>query len=189
MIECLKPFVCKKAHSSVSFVPLHRLLAVSIALASGAVVASDDPFGGEDSLWDMSPEELGKVRVTSLATGTETPLDKAAAIATVITEADINAMGATDLDQILETVPGVHVGRSDQAYAPKYNIRGITSSLNAQTLMLVNGTPVTDLVFGNRSNVWAGMPVKSIQRIEVIRGPGSATVSYTHLTLPTIYSV
>jgi hypothetical protein len=43
----------------------------------------------------MSLEELGKIRVTSLASGTATPLDKAAAIATVITAEDIEAMGAT----------------------------------------------------------------------------------------------
>ena len=136
-------------------------------------MASTNGFAGEDSLWDMSLEELAKVPVSSLATGTETPLDKAAAVVTVITEADISAMGATDLDQVLETVPGIHVGRSNQTYSPKYNIRGITAAFNAQTLVLLNGIPVTNLAFGNRGNVWAGMPVKSIQRIEVIRGPGS----------------
>lgn len=159
-------FVSKFTYSS--------LLAFSITLTCGSVLANDDPFGGGDSLWDIPLEELGQVRVTSLATGTETPLDKAAAVATVITEKDIKAMGATDLDQILETVPGVHVGRSDQAYFPKYNIRGITSQYNSQTLVLINGIPVTQLAFGNRGNAWAGMPVKSISRVEVIRGPGSA---------------
>ncbi len=147
---------------------IKKIVAISVALASGVAGANDE------SLWDMSLEELGQVRVISLATGTETPLDKAAAVATVITEDDIIAMGATDLDEILETVPGVHVGRSDQAYFPKYNIRGITSQYNSQTLMLVNGIPITQLAFGNRGNAWAGMPVKSISRIEVIRGPGSA---------------
>lgn len=167
--EILTPSVLLKTKQPFAFsFPLSSFLAVSMALASGAVGANDD------SLWDMSLEELGQVRITSLATGTETPLDKAAAVATVITKDDITAMGATDLDEILETVPGLHVGRSDQAFSPKYNMRGITSSFNAQTLMLVNGIPVTDLVFGNRGNTWAGMPVKSIERIEVIRGPGSA---------------
>ena len=131
-------------------------------------------LANDESLWEMSLEELGQIRVTTLATGTATPLDKAAAVATVITEEDIIAMGATDIDQVLETVPGLHVGRSSQAFFPKYNIRGITSQYNSETLVLINGTPITDLVFGNRANVWGGMPVKSISRIEVIRGPGSA---------------
>jgi iron complex outermembrane receptor protein len=155
--------------------PIERsLLALTISLCASNLIADDATFGSEDSLWEIDPEQLAQIRVTSLATGTETPLDKAAAVATVITEADILAMGATDLDEILETVPGLHVGRSDQAFFPKYNIRGITSTYNAQTLVLVNGVPITSLVLGNRSNVWAGMPVKSISRIEVIRGPGSA---------------
>jgi len=132
--------------------------------------ANDEP----ESMWDMSLEDLGQVRFTSLATGTSTPLDKAAAVATVITAKDIIAMGAIDIDEVLETIPGLHVGTSDQGYSAKYNIRGITSAFNAQTLMLINGIPITNLVFGNRGNVWAGMPVKSISRIEVIRGPGSA---------------
>jgi outer membrane receptor for ferrienterochelin and colicin len=145
---------------------------LSIALSS--TILSQGVLAEDDSMWDMSLEDLGTIRVTTLATGTATPLDKAAAVATVITEEDIIAMGATDVDEILETVPGLHVGTSDQTFAGKYNIRGITSAFNAQTLMLINGIPITELVFGNRGNVWAGMPVKSIARIEVIRGPGSA---------------
>lgn len=131
-------------------------------------------WANDDSLWDMSLEELGQIRVTSLASGTATPLDKAAAVATVITEEDIYAMGATDIDQVLETIPGLHVNRSTQAFSPNYTFRGITSSYNPQTLLLINGIPVTTLSSGNRSQVWGGMPVKAIKQIEVIRGPGSA---------------
>lgn len=128
----------------------------------------------DSSLWDMSLEDLGKIRVTTLASGTATPLDKAAAIATVITAEDIEAMGANDISQVLETVPDLHVGISDQVFAPKYNIRGITSNRNAQTLMLINGIPITNLFTGNRGQAWMGMPVKGIARVEIIRGPGSA---------------
>lgn len=144
------------------------LLSLLFSFSTGLSFASDR------QLWEIPLEELVQTRISTLASGTATPLEKAAAVMTVITEEDIVAMGATDIDQVLETVPGLHVGTSDQGYAPKYNIRGITSGLNAQTLMLINGVPVTNLVFGNRGNVWAGMPVKSISRIEVIRGPGSA---------------
>ncbi|WP_282433957.1 TonB-dependent receptor plug domain-containing protein, partial [Marinobacter caseinilyticus] len=112
--------------------------------------------------------------MVSIASGTETPLDKAAAITSVISAEDIQAMGATDLDQVLETVPGLHVNHSDQTFSPKYIFRGMTSSFNPQALLLVNGIPVTTMMFGNRTTVWGGMPIKAINRIEVIRGPGSA---------------
>ena len=147
---------------------------LGLCLSLSSTLLLTDPALASGDLWDMSLDELGKIRVTSIASGTQTPLDKAAAIATVITSDDIAAMGATDLDQVLETVPGLHVGRSDQDYTPKYIIRGITSTFNPQTLVLINGIPVTSLVFGNRGNAWGGMPIKSIARVEVIRGPGSA---------------
>lgn len=147
-------------------VSAHRLLLTGLLLGAPPALA--------DNLWDLPLEELVNVRVTSIASGTDTPVDKAAAITTVITAKDIAAMGATDIDQALETVPGLHVGRGDQIAAPKYYIRGITSGYNAQALVLINGIPISSLFTGNRSNVWAGMPIKAVQRIEVIRGPGSA---------------
>jgi len=147
-----------------------RNSALAFLLVPGVAIA----VGNEDSLWDTSLEELGQIRVVSIASGTETPLDKAAAITSVISADDISAMGATDLDQILETVPGLHVNHSDQTFSSKYIFRGITSSFNPQALLLVNGIPVTTMMYGNRGNVWGGMPIKAIERIEVIRGPGSA---------------
>lgn len=149
---------------------LPLVVAASLSLVPAPAFSSD--MG--DSLWDISLEELGQIRVVSIASGTSTPLDKAAAVTSVIHSDDIAAMGATDLDQVLETVPGLHVNHSDQAFSPKYVFRGITSSFNPQALMLINGIPATTMMFGNRGNAWGGMPVKAIERIEVIRGPGSA---------------
>lgn len=40
--------------------------------------------------------------------------------------------------------------------------------------MLVNDIPITNVYVGDRGQVWGGMPVNNIARIEVIRGPGSA---------------
>jgi len=142
-----------------------------LVVAMGTLSMSS--HAADTGLWDMSLEELGKIRLTTLASGTATPLDKAAAIATVITAEDIEAMGANDIDEVLETVPGLHVGRIPFS-SPKYNIRGITSTHTPQTLVMINGVPISSLYIGNPSLVWGGMPVKAINKIEVIRGPGSA---------------
>nr|NIW86336.1 TonB-dependent receptor [Gammaproteobacteria bacterium] len=40
--------------------------------------------------------------------------------------------------------------------------------------VLINGISLTNLYVGDRNQVWGGMPVEGIARIEVIRGPGSA---------------
>ncbi|WP_144776889.1 TonB-dependent receptor plug domain-containing protein [Marinobacter maritimus] len=158
----------------IHFLPLPRSRLWSSGLAFLLIPGVAIAAGSEDSLWDTPLEELGQIRVVSIASGTETPLDKAAAITSVISASDISAMGATDLDQVLETVPGLHVNHSDQTFSSKYIFRGITSSFNPQALLLVNGIPVTTMMYGNRGNVWGGMPIKAIKRIEVIRGPGSA---------------
>ena len=110
----------------------------------------------------------------SIATGRNQPIVRAPAVASVITANDIKAMGATDLDQILESVPGLHVSNSGGTLNPIYIIRGIYSDTNPQVLFLINGIPITNLFLGDRSQVWAGMPVGNISRVEVIRGPGSA---------------
>lgn len=116
----------------------------------------------------------GDKTTVSIATGSKQTLRRAPAVATVITAEDITAMGAQDLDEVLETVPGMHVSRSPNSYTPIYVVRGIFSQQGPQTLMLLNGVPMTTVFTGNRGNIWGGMPVEHIARIEVIRGPGSA---------------
>jgi len=116
----------------------------------------------------------GDKSFVTIATGSRQPIARAPSVATVITAEDIAAIGAADLDEVLETVPGLHVARSVLGYNPIYTIRGISTQYNPQVLMLVNGIPITGAFVGDRSQIWAGMPVENIARIEVIRGPGSA---------------
>ncbi|MCL4759155.1 MAG: TonB-dependent receptor [Rhodocyclaceae bacterium] len=109
-----------------------------------------------------------------IATGSKVPVQRAPAVTTVITAEDIAATGATDLDEVLATVPGFHVSRTPGVFAPHYTVRGITGSYNPHLLMLVNGIPMTTVFSGDRGNVWGGLPLENVARIEVIRGPGSA---------------
>ncbi|WP_374562923.1 TonB-dependent receptor plug domain-containing protein [Ideonella sp.] len=118
---------------------------------------------------------FGDKSFVSIATGSRVPVARAPSIATVITAEDIVASGAIDLDEVLETVPGLHVERSTLGFTPMYTMRGIRGSItNPQVLLLVNGMPLTCVYAGDRGINWAGQPVENIARIEVIRGPGSA---------------
>lgn len=141
-----------------------------ICWTAGQSVALAQPASEEDELAQV----YGDKTTVSIATGTSQSLRRAPAVATVITAQDIALMGATDIDQVLEAVPGIHVSRSSNTFAPLYLIRGIHSEFNAQTLMLLNGVPLTTLFVGNRGLGWGDMPVENIARIEIIRGPGSA---------------
>jgi len=133
-----------------------------------------------NSVFAQSVEEedlalaYGDQSTISIATGSSQPINRAPSAATVITSRDIEAMGATDLDQALESVPGLHVSKSHVASKPIYSFRGIHTFQNSQVLMLVNGIPITNVFQGDRSQIWGGMPLENVARIEVIRGPGSA---------------
>lgn len=146
-----------------------QLLALLLTVASAAS-AHSAPQSEEEEL----ALAYGDKSFVTIATGTRQPIARAPSVATVITAEDIAAIGAADLDEVLETVPGLHVARSPIGYNPIYIIRGIYSQYNPQVLMLVNGIPITGVNVGDRSIIWGGMPVENIARIEVIRGPGSA---------------
>ncbi len=134
------------------------------ALASEAHAQSSDELELEEALGED---------FVSIATGRKQPLRRAPAVASVITAEQIRLSGARTLDEVLETVPGLHVSVSSTRFTPVYAIRGIHTFDNPQVLMLVNGVPITQAFLGDRG-AYSTLPVESIERVEVIRGPGSA---------------
>jgi iron complex outermembrane receptor protein len=131
-------------------------------------------FAGSGAEEESLNRAFGDEDFISIATGSRQLISQAPAVASVITAEDIKAMGATDLDEVLEAVPGLHVSYAPRAYSPIYTIRGIYTENNPQVLILINDIPITNLYVGNRNDIWGGMPINNIARIEVIRGPGSA---------------
>jgi iron complex outermembrane receptor protein len=146
-----------------------RLTWLCIALLTTSASRAADRDGDDDLAL-----AYGDAQTITITTGLRQPLSRAPAVATVITARDIQDMGATDLEQVLEAVPGLHVSHSTMGYAPIYAIRGISTKFNPQVLVLTNGIPMTSVFAGDRGMVWGGYPVDNISRIEVIRGPGSA---------------
>jgi iron complex outermembrane receptor protein len=129
---------------------------------------STTPVTGTEDIMQVYGDE----DMISLATGYRQPVAKAPAVATVITAEEIESIGARTLDQVLETVPGLHVSTA-RAISDAYTIRGIFSENNAQVLVMINSIPVSDAVNGGRPQTWK-MPVFNIERVEIVRGPGSA---------------
>lgn len=144
-------------------------LCVTLACPCAAVA---QPLSDEEDLALV----YGDRATVSIATGSRQTLRRAPAVASVITAEDIAAMGATDLDEALESVAGLHVSRSSIRYASAYMIRGIGGGgqSNPQVLLLQNGIPMTTLFNGDKGVTWTGVPLENVARVEVIRGPGSA---------------
>ena len=148
-----------------------KLVALMLCQLWLTLAALPLPATAEDSLLLMLS---GDEQLVSIATGAPQPVSKAPSVATVITAEDIKATGSTDLSEVLETVPGLHVSRSGGMWQPLYSIRGILTQSNPEVLVMVNGVPITNGFYGDRGRLMAGFPLENISRIEVIRGPGSA---------------
>lgn len=159
-----------------------------IFLAKIAVAGEIEEESPGRSLEDFSLQELLEVEVSldadydvfagvagpqavSLASKKKEDQTIAPSVTSVITRQDIEAMGATSLEEALQSIPGLHVGWYSE-YVPAISIRGI-DNVSGEVLLLVNGVPFQSLI-GGRQRFWTGLPVANISRIEVVRGPGSA---------------
>lgn len=97
-------------------------------------------------------------------------IQEAPANITVLTQAQIQELGATSLAEVLSFIPGItmiesHFGYTDVVF------RGIYQELNNKGLMLINGHPAWDVIHG--SYHLELIPMDAVKQIEVIRGPGS----------------
>ncbi len=90
----------------------------------------------------------------------------------VITSDQIEQMGARDLMDVINTVPGITIFRG--AYNYRLQTRGNLTTSSQDVLLMINGIPVTNNYIG--SGIWSynSMSVKFIERVEVIRGPASS---------------
>lgn len=125
-----------------------------------------------DDYFSMSPAELAATPVT-IATGTAKSVSQSAAVTSVITAEQIKSMGATELHEVLETVPGMHASLQASTGDYHYSLRGIRNATNSQILMLLNGTRISVPYLGT-TMTGMELPIEAIQQVEVIRGPGSA---------------
>lgn len=114
----------------------------------------------------------GDEETVSVATGSSKAVRLAPSIATVVTAEDIKAMGANSLEDVLQTIPGIHVSLRN-IYASNYSIRGVVTTYTPQVLLLLNGYPFAEAYSGTKISIQK-VPIRNVKRVEVIRGPGSA---------------
>ena len=119
-------------------------------------------------------QTFGDVQTVSIATGYTQSIQTAPAVASVITAQEIRDTGARNLIDILRLIPGFFIGRTDNLVDPVIAVRGFSSSFNQTVLFLLDGIPQTESVFGDRLARLGKIPLDIIDRVEVMRGPGSA---------------
>ncbi|MCO7224760.1 TonB-dependent siderophore receptor [Pleionea sp. CnH1-48] len=122
----------------------------------------------DDDIYSMTMEELLGVKV-STATKNEQSIAEAPSIISVLSAQEIKEAGITTLFDALRLIPGfspLNQLKGDQLMV----VRGI--GLRDGVLVLIDGVPVNDALEGRFD--FYSRTLDDIERIEVIRGPGSA---------------
>lgn len=146
-----------------------KLVVVPILALTQAFAAYADTGSTLDQLLLLSMDDLLSLKVR-ISTNTDQTLSRAPSVVSVITADDIRATGATNLAEILQSVPGIYVRSNLFANRPQVTFRGAAGT---HTLLMLNGAPLRDLVW-SAGIFWKGLPTNMIERVEIIRGPGSA---------------
>jgi len=151
----------------------HKLLialpSLLLGLTQSTYSMADHPDKTLEHFISLSLEDLISLE-TTIATASKQTTTKAPAVVTLITAEDIKATGATNLVDVLAGVPGLHIRTSQFGNRPLIQFRGAKGT---QTLLMIDGNSMVDLVW-NFGIFWKGLPASVIERVEIIRGPGSA---------------
>ncbi|MEZ5330753.1 MAG: TonB-dependent receptor [Thermoanaerobaculia bacterium] len=127
--------------------------------------------GGSISNPSSSTTTAPHIEETVVVTGSlvEEPGDDLPVSTTVIERTEIAERQATQVADLLRTVPGLEVVRSGSP-GKTTSVFGRGANSN-QTLVLWNGLELNDPYFGGYD--WAFLPTDGVDRIEVVRGPAS----------------
>lgn len=142
------------------------LLALAFS-ACAASAAADVDFA------DLSLEELGNIKVTSVSKRPESLADAAGSVF-VITAEDIRRSGVTSLPEALRLAPNLHVARtSGSGYAiSARGSNGSTTSAPNKLLVLIDGRSVYTPLFSGVFWDVQDLMLQDVERIEVVSGPG-----------------
>jgi len=151
---------------------------IRIAIVLIVLLSTIGSFGQDlDSLMNLNAftqeSELQKILNKNVAVSSKNGLTtrETPGIITLITSEEIQNSGARDMTDVLRLVPGFDV-LQDLQFVMGLGLRGSWAN-EGKVLVMMDGQPFNELLYqtvaiGNR------FPVDAIERIEIIRGPGSA---------------
>lgn len=141
----------------------YAILSFALTLAfSNAAVAED--------LTSSMLEDLGEQ--TSIATRTKLRVDYAPGTISILHSDDLMAHGARTVWEALALVPGVEMSM-DETGTRQVLVRGIGRTYSSGNIKLLLNDVAMNSELLSLANPLLNMPVEQVERIEVIRGPGS----------------
>jgi iron complex outermembrane receptor protein len=120
----------------------------------------------------LKTEEVFEETVVTASKAAQSPLD-APNSTSIITEQDVRLSGITKIPELLRRLAGVDIMETTGS-ATEVSLRGFNQRLSNKVLVLVNGRSVYIDLIGSTFWQVLSIGVEDIERIEVVRGPGSA---------------
>jgi iron complex outermembrane receptor protein len=122
----------------------------------------------------LEEEDIFLDEVKISATRTESRISDIPGRVEVISPEKIAFSSAQTVDEVLTLLPGIQNSRSFGLFSHKATIsmRGVSGKEQARTLVLLNGIPVNKADGGSVN--WNLISTGEVERIEVVKGPGSA---------------
>src|SRR5260370_23729435 len=128
------------------------------------------PHSSPRDLTQVSIENLMNMEVTSVSKKAQ-KLSQVAAAIFVITKEDIRRSGATNIPDLLRTVPGMEVAQiNGSTWA--IGSRGLNGQFANKLLVMVDGRSVYSLTFSGVYWDTLDLPLFDIERMQLIRGRG-----------------
>ena len=149
-----------------------KLKFTSVALLLLTLIAFGQTEISNDSLYQMSIEELMGIDVSTV-TKFQRDINTLPDFVTVVNSEQIKHMGARTIEDVLKIVPGFN-STINQFGLKEFEIRGFSSTNSATIKFLIDGISINNNVFGEATRVFDDMSLDGVERVEIIRGPGSA---------------
>lgn len=132
----------------------------------------------QDGYSSFTLEEFGSIdHIPEVLTATRLKQPKAEtpASVTVISAEQIQALGARNIPEVLRFVPGMFVGHSQSESSDTVIYHASSQNFTRRLQVLIDGRSVYNAAVARV--IWDNIPlaVEDINRIEIIRGPSSAT--------------
>lgn len=152
---------------------LMRTISLMLLMAFFSTIAFSQEEPTEEQLYEMSLEELLEVSVASNVVKSS---HKQPASVTTITRKQLELSGARTLAKAIMTyVPGFFVVEDQDDVIAGF--RGLAPDNNSKVLFLLNGQNMnTEWFWGPPSALLNSTNLGYIEKIEIIRGPGSVTL-------------
>jgi iron complex outermembrane receptor protein len=147
------------------------LLAVALACATSPQLQAQE---ARDGLTTISLDSLLRVPVASAARYSQTLQDAPASV-TIVTGEQIERFGYRTLEEVLQAVRGFY-SSYDRNYS-YIGVRGFSrpTDYNNRIVLLLNGHVLNESVYNLvAAGAELGLDLAAVDRIEVVRGPGSA---------------